>query len=316
MDAILHTLERLLTILPTLAAGVVILYLGKLLFAWTVPYKFQEQLIHKDNPAFGVAFLGYMVGLAIAISGSLLVRGNVLDDLTDLAVGGAVSIVLMRLSIFINHRLILYKFNVDKELIEDRNVGTAFVVAGSSLATGLLLNGVMQGDSSPMLGVPLLGAVRDMVVYWLLGQAILVAGGLVFNRLAGYDVQKEIGTDHNLPAGINCGGLLVALGIIIRASLIGADSNLLVESAITFISAAAGILLLVLIQVIVSHLFFSKSPFAHEVVKDKNPAAGAISAACAIGVAILLAAALAYHPAQQIVLPPPSAAAQGTAGGK
>jgi uncharacterized membrane protein YjfL (UPF0719 family) len=245
------------------------------------------------------------------------VGGVIVDNLLDLVVGGLVAAGLMRLSIVINHRLILYRLNVDREIVERRNVGAAFVVAGSSVATGLMLNGVMQGDSSPLWGLACLGAVRDMVLYWLLGQALLVVGGLVFARLAGYSMQKEVGEDQNLPAGISFGGLLVALGIIIRASLVGANSNLLVESAITVISAAAGTVLLVLIQVIVSHLFFSKSALAREVVKDRNAAAGAIAAACSIGVAILLAAALAYHPPQLgVQMPADVAAATAMPGGE
>ena len=130
----------------------------------------------------------------------------------------------------------------------------------------------------------------------MLGQAILVVGGLVFHLLAGYDVQKEVGADQNVAAGLCFGGFLAAIGIIVRASLVGADSNLLVEAGITTVCAAAGIVLLVLVHLLVGRIFFAKSPLSKEVVQSKNVAAGAISAACSIGAAPLLAAAIAYQP--------------------
>ena len=68
MDAILHAIVRLWLMLPSLGVAVGILFLGKLLYACTVPYKFQEQLTKKDNPAFGICFLGYLAGLGIAVS--------------------------------------------------------------------------------------------------------------------------------------------------------------------------------------------------------------------------------------------------------
>lgn len=301
MDMIVAVLQRVLVSLPYFAMAVATLFVGKLFFGWTVAYRFGEQFLDKDNPAFGVCFAGYLIGLAIAVSGTLFGLSNTVQDISTVVIASVAAIVLMRLSMVINDKLILYKFSITKEIIDDRNVGTGFVVAGSCVATGLMLNGALTGQSLPLFQDSLpqwlavgMGALRDLGIYWALGQVILVVGGLAFQAVAGYDIQKAIGTDHNIPVGISFCGFLVALGVITRAALVGAGSDVINEIAITTVLAVCGIALLVLVRVVVGWLLFSKSPLAKELVKDRNPAAGAIEAACSIGLAVLLAAAITH----------------------
>lgn len=298
MQTVLLTLQRLADSLPYLAITLALLMLGKVVYSFTFGHKFREQLLEKDNPALGVCFAGYFIGLGIAIAGSLF--GADLDHVPPMnivgvglnpqgllvvLVGGLSAIVLMRLSILVNEKLILYRFSIDKEMTQDRNVGTALVVAGSCLATGLMLNGVLSGPSDSLWT-----GLLDTAVYWVAGQAILIVGALVFQRVAGYDVQATIEVKDSIPAGISFGGFLVGLGIIARASLAGAGPDIPAQLAITGILAVAGILILLAVHFVVGRLFFAHSPLAKEVVSDNNAAAGAVSAAAFIGVAILIAA--------------------------
>ena len=62
-----------------------------------------------------------------------------------IAIIGCVSIVLMRVSLWINDRLILWRFRNLKEIIHERNLGVAFTECGGCLATGLMIFGVMSG---------------------------------------------------------------------------------------------------------------------------------------------------------------------------
>jgi len=295
MDAIMVTLQKVVTSMPQFGMAFVILLLGKVFYDYTTPYHFNEELTTKDNPAFGVCLSGYLIGLGIAMSGALFgAEWSLRENILIVLVGGIAAIILMRLSVFINDKLILYKFSIDKEMIQDRNLGTGFVVAGSCLATGLMLNGVLTGESASFL----IG-VRDIIVYFAIGQLILVLGGLVFQMMTSYDVQKVIGRDNNIPAGISFGGFLVALGIIIRTGLAGAGSNLLEEIGTIIVIAVVGIVLLAITRIIADKVFLPASPLSKEVATDKNSAAGAIAAACFICIAILLAAAI--NPNQGII---------------
>jgi uncharacterized membrane protein YjfL (UPF0719 family) len=138
----------------------------------------------------------------------------------------------------------------------------------------------------------LLQGIIDIAVYWALGQAILVAGGFVFQLITSYDVHQVIEEDDNVPAGISFGGFLAALGIITGGALAGATGNLGDEIAITLVLATVGIFFLICARIIADRVLLPGSPLSKEVAVDRNPAAGAIAAACFICVALLLSASM------------------------
>lgn len=292
MEVIVASLGKILESMPYFGILLVCLFVAKWFFDLTTPYKFSSELTDKDNPAFGVCLAGYLIGSGIALTGVLFgTNGSIGDDIVGIIIGSVATIVLIRLSVLINDLAILHKFAIHKELIEDRNVGTGFVVAGSCIATGWMLNGVLSGHSESMLLV-----VRDIIVYWTLGQVILITGGFLFQMITKYDIHKIIGDEDNLPAGISFGGFLVALGIITRSALFGATSNLGEEILVTLIFAVAGMILLVITRIIVDKVFLPNSPLSKEVAVDRNPAAGAVAAASFIIIAALFAAAINPHP--------------------
>lgn len=292
MDIIIDSCVKILAGMPQFALLLIGLIIAKLIYQWTSSYNFNDELTEKDNPAFGVSLAGYLVGAGIALTGSLFgSTGNLTEEATDITIGVIAVIVLMRLSVWLNDCAILYKFSVKKEISNDRNAGTGFVLAGTSISTGLMLNGVLSGHSdSMMLGM------RDIAVYWALGQFILIVGALLFQLVTSYDFHKVIGNEDNMPAGISLGGFMVALGFITRNALIGATSHLIEEILVTLVFAITGMLLLVLTRIIVDRVLLPKSPLSKEVVIDRNPAAGSIAAVSFIVVAIIFAAAVNPHP--------------------
>ena len=134
-------------------------------------------------------------------------------------------------------------------------------------------------------------ALRDLVAFWMLGQAVLVIGSRLFNWAAGYDVQGTLEAD-NLATGLSLAGFLVAVGIVVDASLTGAADRLLEEVAITLATSAIGLTLLLLTARIAGRIFLPHAQIAKEIATDRNPAAGILSAACFVAVAILLARAM------------------------
>jgi uncharacterized membrane protein YjfL (UPF0719 family) len=216
-----------------------------------------------------------------------LVFGTTFDITTDLigfGVYGAITLVLMRVSIVINDKLILSRFCVHKEITQDHNVGTAFAVGGSCLATGFMINGALSGHSESFVR-----GIFDLGVYFLIGQALLVVGGLIFQAITNYDVHHTIEHDDNAAAGLSFGGFLAAIGIITKTALSGASSNLLVELVTTVMLAASGLLLLCLVRVIADKVLLPSSPLCKEVAEDKNVAAGAVAAASFVAVALAFA---------------------------
>ncbi len=297
MQVVIETFYQIMGSLPHFALLFIGLFLTKLVYDWTTPYKLSVELTERDNPAVGVSLGGYILGAGIALSGvAVNFSLNPLQDWLETGLAALTIIVLMRLSVLINDAAVLYKFSISKEMVEDRNVGVGFVVAGGSIATGLILNGVLSGHN-PSLGP----TIRDICFYWALGQAILVLGGIFLQRITSYDVHKVIGNQDNMPAGISFGGFLTALGFITRSALRGATSSYAVESLTTLTLALFGLFLLLIAKIIADRVLLPDSPLAKEVVVDRNPAAGAIAAVSFIVVALLFAAAIPHIPVQDIL---------------
>jgi uncharacterized membrane protein YjfL (UPF0719 family) len=288
VEQLLGNLTLVILGIPYFILLLVSLLLGKLFYDLTTPYHFDEELVERDNPAFGVLLALYLIGLMIAIGGALS-RGIDLHWVVFGIIAGfcLLCVVLMRLSVWINDTLLLYKFSIDKEIIRDRNAGTGFVVGGGSVATGLMINGSL---SVSVAGGTWTEVVRQALVatlvFFALGQALLIVGAWVFTLVCPYDIHGTIEKDDNLAAGLSFGGFLVALGLIVRSALMNAGPHLAVEAITAVAYAALGLVLLLAARVLVDRLLLRKSPLAKEVAVDRNPAAGAVAAAAFICIAL------------------------------
>jgi uncharacterized membrane protein YjfL (UPF0719 family) len=281
-------LDRIGWSLPLFLVAFIALWFAKVLYQWTQPFDFANELTEKDNPAFGAVLSGYLIGATIALTGAFpkepaLTVPALGTALALLAAQGILVAVLMRASVWIISHGVIRKFGVSREMVRDRNVGAGAVVAGGCIAAGLVLHGALSGDSdSPWM------ALRDLLVFWTTGQLILVGGAWLYTHVARYDVQRALERD-NISAGFALGGFLAAVGIMIDAALAGASSNLATELITTVTIAAIGLLLLLCTSLIAARVFLPHSPIPKEISVDRNPAAGLLSAACFIAVALLLA---------------------------
>ena len=193
-----ETVLHLLAGVPLFAAVLVVLIGGRFLILLTTPLELQEDLQNAGNPAASVLLGAFLLSAGIALTGTLFGRDE--DSIpvatTKIVVEGTVALLLLRLSIWINDCFILRHFNVMKEIRTDKNLGTAFCVAGSCIASGLILNGALTGFSSSFLH-----GLRDIVIYWLLGQLMLTMGAFVYQRMARCDVHQLIEYDDNAAVG-------------------------------------------------------------------------------------------------------------------
>ena len=69
---------------------------------------------------------------------------GLVSDLTGIALYGLVSIAIMILAGFLCEKILLPHFNNTKEIVQDHNMGTAFVEAGLHIANGLIVLAIFQ----------------------------------------------------------------------------------------------------------------------------------------------------------------------------
>ena len=278
---------HLLRGLPSFGGAVLVLIAARFLFLLSTQFKVGEDLLDAENPATGVVFGAYIFGVAIALVGTLFGRGQdgTLIAMGKILVEGAVAIVLMRISISVNDRFILHRFCIVKEIREDKNLGVGFCVAGSCIACGLILNGALTGFSKNFTY-----GVRDIAIFWLLAQVVLVFGSFIYHRIARHDVHQLIEYDDNVAVGIGFGAFLVSLGLVVRASLVGAGlDSMTKELPRTLLLALAGTLGVLAVNAVASLLVTAKANYEDEVEMHGNVAVSIVTACAVLAAALLLA---------------------------
>lgn len=287
MSAFVSALAAMLGIVPYFVAALVLFFLGKFLFDVSTPrIKDDEELTKKDNPAFGVLWVGYMLGLAVALAGAFSSLGpSVLDNILDLATSGIAAIVLMRVSMALGGALILPGLRLDTQITTERNLGAGFAFAGLLAANGFIIAGVMQGRSDSYV-LELL----DIGAYWAAGQVFLLVAWLIYRAIAGFDARKDLGEGKNAAAGISVGGFFLATGLVLQAALAGAGSDIGSELLVALAIGACGLVLLAAARALSGYILLPKTSLAVEMDKRDNIAAGSVSALSFVAVAVIFAA--------------------------
>ena len=190
----------------------VLLWIAKI--AYTGIYRrvsLKHEIFERSNSAMAVATSGYIFGIVIALGGVL--HGDSTgwqSDLTAIALNGVVTVVMMLVASFICEKVLLPHFNNTKEVVEDQNLGTAFVEAGVHIANGLIVLTILQGSASWEIRFAL----------WALAQVVLVIAGLFYEWTTRHSIHAELERD-NSAVGLAFGGVLIGMGNIVSISVGG-----------------------------------------------------------------------------------------------
>ena len=292
------------TTLTGLGQGVIHVIIG-IFFIWLVKRiddwrtKDFDDDIHIDdgNLAVGLRRSGLYLGIAIALSGAMTgtSKGFFIDSI-QLFIDGLIITGFMFSCRFINDYMMLGNIDNDAECIKEftdakgntivGNTAVGMVEAGMYIATGFILNGSVAGTSgSFVLGI------ASAILFFVLGQLALLIFGLVYELVTPFNVRLEI-KQNNLAAGIGLGGILIALGIILRASIAGPFTGWANDIISFGIYAAFGIILLLIFRVVADKLLLPTTNIATEIKEDKNVAALLVVQSAVIAVAIIIAFAM------------------------
>ena len=274
-------LDTFLLALTYFVSCFVLFFLGKLAYQLVNKYvHIKYELVEKDNFAFAVAHTGYLAGLLLAIGGAIIGPSHgIVNDLIDIFTYGLLAIVLLNLSILINQKLILRKFSIYKEIFQDQNTGTGVIEAANGITTGLIILGAVYGEGGDWI---------TAVVFWIIGQCLLVVTALVYQWITPYNDQEEIERD-NVAAGLGMAGAMVAIGNLIRNAIMHdfvSWEDSLIRIAINF---CLGIILLPVMRFLASKVLLHGHSITQEVLQEKpNNGVGLIEAFAYIGGSILI----------------------------
>lgn len=254
-----------------LAISFILFYLGKIayqLFHKSINVK--DELVEQDNFAFAVAHVGYFIGLIIIIGGVLIGPSNgIITDVIDISVYGLLGIILLNISIIINDKLILSKFSVRKEIVEDQNAGTGVIEAANSIASGLIIFGALMGESASLLY-----GMLTALAFWAIGQVILFITAKVYNMITSYDVHEHIEKD-NVAVGVGFAGAIIAMGNIIRFATQDEFENWIESTSYVAIVVIIGFILLPIVRFLTDKILLPGQKLTDEIVNQEKANVGA-----------------------------------------
>ena len=282
--------DGILTSLVYLLASFALFYIGKISYQlFHRDIKVVQALAKDDNQAFSVAYAGYYIGLLLAIGSALMGESSgLLLDLMDIGVYGMLSIVLLNLSVIVNDKIILNKFSLKKEIIDEHNVGTGFAEGAVNVSTGLIILGAIHGE-----GYGTGGPIVTAILYWLLGMVILFITSRVYNFITPYDIHEHI-SKRNMAVGIGFSGALIAIANLIRFGLMHDFENWLITLENVAFDAGLGLAFLPLARVMTDKIILPGYNLTHELVNQEKPNTGVavIEAFAYIGGSVLITWAL------------------------
>ena len=273
--------DQILTGFIYLAVVLVLVVIGKWVYtALHRGFVLRTQLLEKDNLAMALTIAGYYLGLAIVLGGVVSGPGSgmLTENVIDVVIFGLLAIVLLNLSGWINDKIIFSRFDNQKEIIQDRNIGMGAIEGGNHVAVGLITAGALSGE----------GGLLSGAVFWVLGQVGLIVAALMYNKMTSFDLHHEIERD-NTAVGVAFAGVLIGFGNIIRLAGEG-DFVSWTQSLSEFgYYAVVGLLLLPLVRLFADKVLLPGARLTDELVQDvPNVGAGAIEATTYLAASILI----------------------------
>lgn len=262
--------------LAMLSATFLIILVAQLIYYKASPYCIREQL-KEGNIASALPLAGYFLSvIAIIAASSVGPTLGLVADLQSKAIYSALGIVLLIISKFLNDKIILHKFCIKKEIIEDKNPGTGAVVFGTFIASGLIIAGSIIGEG---------GGVVSALAFFAMGQLALIIFSKLYNLITKHDVHEEIEKD-NIAAGVSLAGAMIAFGIILFKGVAGNFTGWYVDSINFTGEILAGFILLPVFRILFDKVLIPKIDLDDE-VKKGNLAVGFLEAVVLISVAVI-----------------------------
>ena len=263
--------DGVLTTIIYIVASFVLFFIGKVVYQLFHPrVKVSHELVENDNLAFAIAHVGYFIGLLLAIGSAVLGESvGLIDDLINIGIYGGLSIILLNLSLIINDKLILSKFDLKKEILEEKNVGTGIVECANAIATGLIVLGAIHGE-----GYGTGGPIVTAVIYWLLGQGILYITTLVYNLITPYDIHDHI-EKGNVAVAVGYAGSIIAIANLIRFALMHDFESWVVTLEDVGVDVLIGLLFLPIARLMTDKILLPGQKLTDEIVNQEHPNIGA-----------------------------------------
>ena len=295
IDAFIDTLQAFPRGLVYVGLGLVILVLAKLARDIVTKYKIDEEVTQKNNTAVALRLSGYLAGVILVFLGALyqpltLIAPEGLgfdrafgEEVLRVFLYSLAGIVALNLVRPLMDHLIFYKFSMEREIVQDQNVGTGAAEFGMNVATGLLIAGAVAGDG----GRTEIAAALTALAFFGMGLAVLVVFSLFYQITTSFDIHSEI-EGKNTAVGVALGGNLIAIGLVTFKALFG-DFVGWGESIAAFLTfAVIGFALLYVLRLLIDLLILPSIKISNALAVGRNVGVAYIESSVVISAALIL----------------------------
>ena len=247
-------------------ASCMVLFISTILFEKIAKFS-PEAEIKKGNHTATIAFCGYLIGVVFILAGAFIGPSakTFKLDLIMYLLYSLVGLGLMAFSVFLANKVMLYKFDNAKELLEDNNIGTAAVHFAIYVASGLIIAACVNGEY---------GGLLSTIGYYLMDMIFLFIFIKIYDLMTPYSIYDEIEKD-NYAAGIALAGNIIAIGLILMKSTLGNGLDWKHGLVLYFADLASILLLLPSVRFILGK-FILKSININTEIQKNNVAASLI----------------------------------------
>jgi uncharacterized membrane protein YjfL (UPF0719 family) len=264
--------------------GVLALIVAKFAKGVLSPYRTDEELTARDNPAFGLVLAGYygaVVTIYIGVARALPLDAGSAEVAVALAsnlawtMGG---IIALNLSRTVMNSLLVSGARCSDEVVKNRNTAAGAVECGLYVASGIVLAGALREPGGTWL---------TAIVFFVLSQLVLLVLGRVYQRFAGYGIAKEI-CGGNLAAGVAFGLTLVALSLLMLKATSGEFLDWGTNLTFFAFDAVVGFAMLMALRWLTDLALLPNARIAEEIVRDRNVNVGLVEGTIAVAVSLLI----------------------------
>ena len=274
LEAFMDTLTFFPRGLVYVVLGLIVLVLAKLARDLVTRHEIDEEIVEKGNLAVALRLCGYLLGVILVFLAA--VYQPLVQPISDVGLGftrefgfdllrvflySLAGIVALNLVRPLADRLVLYKFNVEREIVDEQNVGTGAVEFGMNVAAGLIIAGAITGGS---VGTEVETALIALA-FFALGMVVLVLFALFYELTSSFNIHDEI-VRNDTAVGIAFGGNLVAIGLVALKALFGDFVDWQTSIVGFVIFAVFGFVLLYLLRLLVDLILFSKTKVSDQLV--------------------------------------------------
>ena len=290
IDGFVDALETFPRGLVFVGLGLIILVIAKLARDIITPYRIDDEVATKKNLAVAVRLSGYFIGVILVFLGALYrpltliaVDGLGFDreyaeDVLRVFLYSLAGIAALNLVRILMNRLILYRFDIEKEVVEGQNVGSGAAEFGMYVATGLLIAGAVAGAG---------GGPDTAAAFFGMGLLLLVVFALFYQLTTSYDIHSEI-ESNNTVVGIAFGGNLIGIGIVTFKAVFGDFDGWNQGISSFLIFGLIGFALLFVMRVMIDKLLLPSVSTSHALAVDRNIGVAFIESAVVISAALIL----------------------------